>query len=167
VEHAAEHAPSIADLWWPLVNFGLFAFLLVRQLKGPIGEFFRERASRLREQLAAGDRARREAEALRAQLAADLANLPALRERLKGDLRATAERERERILELAKHAAERIRTDTKLLAEQEVAAARRTLRDEVIETAIGKATELVRNAVQPQDQDRFVRDFVSATGAAS
>jgi F-type H+-transporting ATPase subunit b len=165
VEHHAD--PTIGTLLWPLVNFSLFAFLLVRVLAGPIREFFRERAGRLREQLAAGDRARTEAEALRAQLAADLADLPALRERLKTDLRATAERERDRILTMARQAAERIRTDTKLLAEQEVAAARRTLRDEVIDAATGKATELVRGAIQPQDQDRFVREFVSGAGAAS
>jgi F-type H+-transporting ATPase subunit b len=166
MEHA-EHVPTIGSLVWPLVNFSLFALLLVRLLAGPVREFFRERAGRLREQLAAGDRARKEAEALRSQLAADLADLPALRERLKADLRTTADRERERILELARQAAKRIRTDTKLLAEQEVAAARRVLRDEVIEAATGKATELVRGVIQPQDQDRFVREFVGGTGAAS
>jgi len=167
VEHAAEHVPSITSLGWPLLNFGLFVWLLVSQLRGPIREFFRERAERLREQLAAGDRARNEAEALRAHLAADLADLPALRERLKADLRGTAERERDRLLELARQAAERIRTDTKLLADQEVAAARRTLRDEVIDTATKKAMDLVRGTIQSQDQDRFVREFVSGTGAAS
>jgi F-type H+-transporting ATPase subunit b len=162
-----EHVPTIATLIWPVVNFSLFALLLVRFLAGPIREFFRERAGRLREELLAGDRARQEAEALRAQLAHDLADLPSLRDRLKADLRATAERQRERVFEVARQAAERIRNDSKLLAEQEVARARRELRNEVIEAATGKAMELVRGAIQPQDQDRFVREFVSGTGAGS
>jgi F-type H+-transporting ATPase subunit b len=167
VEHHAEHVPTIAGLLFPAINFSIFAFLLVRFLAGPIREFFRQRAELLRERLVAGDRARREAEALRAQLAQDLADLPALRERLKADLRETAERESNRVLTQARQAADRIRSDAKLLAEQEVAAARRALRVEVIEAATRRATDVVRSALQPQDQDRFVREFVGSAGAAS
>lgn len=168
MEHeAAHHVPTIAGLLFPAINFSIFAFLLVRFLAGPIREFFRERAERLRERLVAGDRSRREAEALKAQLAKDLADLPALRERLKADLRGTAERERERLLAQARQAAERIANDAKLLADQEVAAALRALRAEVIEAATQKAIDLVRATLQPQDQDRFVREFVGSAGASS
>jgi F0F1-type ATP synthase membrane subunit b/b' len=80
VEHAA-HVPEISELLFPAINFLLFAALLYRALSGPVREYFRERAERLREELAAGDRARRDAEALRAQLARELAELPATRER--------------------------------------------------------------------------------------
>jgi F-type H+-transporting ATPase subunit b len=167
MEHHAEHVPTIAGLLLPAINFGLFAFLITRLLAGPIREFFRERGARLRERLVAGERARREAEALRAQLAQDLADLPALRERLKTDLRVTAERERDRMLAQATQAAERIRSDARLLADQEVAAALRALRTEVIDAATRRATEHVRAAMQPQDQDRFVREFVGSAGASS
>lgn len=160
-------APTIATLIWPAVNFGLFTFLLVRALAGPLREFFRARADRLREELAAGDRARREAEALRAQFAADLADLPALRERIKGDLRATADRERAQMQAQAERTADRIRTDARLLAEQEVAAARRTLRDEVVAAAVREATARLRADTEPADHERFVRQFVGSAGAAS
>ena len=91
-EHGAAH-PSITDLLWPALNFLLFAFLLVRLLRGPIREYFRERTERLRNSLAAGAKARVDAEALREAIARDLRDMPALRERLRADLRATAERE--------------------------------------------------------------------------
>lgn len=167
MEHHAEHAPTIATLFWPTINFAIFVTLLVRGLSGPFREFFRARAERLREELATGDRARREAEALRAQLAADVADLPASRQRLKADLQATAERERDRMLAQARQAAERIRNDAKVRADQEVATARRMLRDEVVAAAIAQATELVRTATQSSDQDRFVQDFIRSAGAAS
>ena len=166
-QHAAEHAPTIAGLLWPTVNFTIFTYLLVRALAGPLREFFRERTGRLREELAVGARARAEAESVRAQLAKDLADLPALRERLKGDMRETAERQRDQLLVQAKQAAERIRNDARLLAEQEIANARRTLRDETVSAALREATALVRGALQPQDHERFVRDFVGSAGAAS
>jgi F-type H+-transporting ATPase subunit b len=165
VEHGAAHVPVISELLFPAINFILFAWLLNRALAGPVREFFRERAERLREELAAGDRARRDAEALRAQLARELAELPATREQLKADLLATAERERDQLLAMAKQNAERIRNDARLLADQEVAAARRMLRDEVVEGAVAKASDLVRGSSQADDQKRYVDEFVRGAGA--
>jgi F-type H+-transporting ATPase subunit b len=164
---SAEHAPTIGTLIWPAINFTIFAALLVRGLSGPLREFFRARAERLQEELAAGDRARREAEELRAELAKDLADLPALRARMKADLRATAERERDQMLAQARATAERIRTDAKLLADQEVATARRLLRDEMIAETMQVATAVVREAVAPTDQDRFVQEFLGSAGAST
>jgi F-type H+-transporting ATPase subunit b len=165
-EHGAHH-PGIGDLFWPAVNFILFAIVLVRALRGPVREYFRARTDRVRGALAAGARARQEAESLRAALAGDVAGLPALRQRLRDDLRETAERERATIVASGKEAAERIRGDARMLAEQEFAAARETLRAEVIDEAVRQATVIVRTALRPDDQERFVRDFVAATGVSA
>lgn len=161
VEHGVHH-PSITDLIFPAINFLLFAALIVWKGRGPVVEFFRARTERLRDALAAGATARDEAQKLRAQLERDLADLPALRERLKNDLRAAAERERDTLLTQARAAAERIRSDARLLADQETLAAQRDVRNEVIDEAIRSATAIVREALTPADQERFVRDFVGA-----
>jgi F-type H+-transporting ATPase subunit b len=163
MEHGAHH-PSILDLVYPAINFGLFLALIIWQGRGPIKEFFRERTERLRDALAAGANARREAQELRAQIERDLAGLPQLREKLKNELRSAAEREREKILQQARALSERIRNDARLLADQETAAAKREVRNEVIEEAIRSATGIVRQALTPADQERFVRDFVGAAG---
>lgn len=167
MEHQAEHLPAITTLLWPTVNFSIFLVLLVRGLSGPVQEFFRARTERLRDELAIGDRARIDAEALRAQLARDLADLPGLRERLKADLRATAQRERDQMLALANQTAARIRHDATLLADQEVATSRRGLREEIVTAAIREASDLVRGSAQPHDQERFVREFIGSAGTAS
>ncbi len=161
VEHGAHH-PSIADLFYPAINFLIFAVIIYRFLGGPIREYFRERTERLRDALAAGAKARKDAEALRAKLARDLAELPALRDRLRADVRAAAEQERANILEQATRTADRIRNDAKLLADQEVASAMRGVRAEVIDEAIREAVTLVRSALGPGDQERFVREFVES-----
>ena len=158
---------SIRDLFWPALNFILFVAVLVRSLRGPVREHFRARTERLREALAAGARALSEAARLRSALAQDVAALPAQCERLRADLRAGAEHERETLLAAGGEAAERIRTDARLLAEQEFAAARRALRAEVVEEAVRQAAALIRGTVRPDDQQRLVRDFVSSAGAAS
>lgn len=163
VEHGAHH-PSITDLVFPAINFGLFLGLIIWKGRGPIKEYFRARTESIRDALAAGANAREEAQKLRAQLQRDLADLPALRERLKNDLRSAAERERDVLLTQARNVAERIRSDAKLLADQETAAAKREVRNEVIEEAIRSATAIVRQSLTPADQERFVRDFVGAAG---
>lgn len=153
--------PTIGQLLFPLINSVLFVGLLVHFLRAPVREHFRSRAERLRDALAAGARAREAAEALRVQLARDVANLPALRESLRADLRAAAERERDTLLALGRQAAERIRADARLLADHEVGAARDALRAETIDEAVRQATALVQNGLRPDDQERFVRDFVA------
>ena len=163
--HAGTHA-TIGDLLWPALNFAVFVVVLVRFLGGPIREYFRDRTERLREALDAGARARRAAEALRADLERGLAELPELRERLKAELRETARRECEQLLEAARAAAARIRAAAELVAEQEAAAAREALRTEVIEEAVREAGALVRAALRPADHQRLLRDFVRV-GAAS
>jgi F-type H+-transporting ATPase subunit b len=163
--HGEHRVPVVKDLFLPATNFVVFAVLLVYFLRGPVREFFRARTERLRDALDAGARARRDAEALRAALARDVADLPALRERLRADLRATAEREREALLESGRRGAARLRDDARLLADHEVAGARQALRTEVIDEAVRQATVLIRGAVGPEDQERFVREFVTHAGA--
>jgi len=158
VEHGTH--PSITDLFWPAVNFLLFLWLLVRFVRGPVQEFFRARTERIREGLLAGSRARQEAEDLRQKLQQDIEELPALRDRLRSDVRSTAERQREKLLESAQSTAARIRKDAGLIAAQEIAAARRGVRSEVIDEAVRQARELVRAAAGPDDQQRLVREFV-------
>ncbi len=159
--------PGIGDLLWPALNFALFVAVLVRYGGGPLREFFRARTERLRAALAAGARARGEAQSLRARLAQDVAGLPALLERLRADLRATAEQERTTLLDLGRQAGERIREDARLLAAQELASARDALRAEVVEETAREAAALVRAAIRSDDQERLVREFVSTARAAS
>jgi F-type H+-transporting ATPase subunit b len=165
VEHDAhQHQPSVGELFYPAINFLIFAAAIVYFLRGPIREYFRARTTEIRHSLAAGAKAREEAAALRAQIDRELADLPVLRQQMQNDLRATAERERDKLVESAAVAADRIRKDAKLAADHEFEEARRRIRAEVVNGAIGEATAIVRQAVGAEDQARFVRDFVQSAG---
>ena len=165
MEHGAPHHATIGELLWPALNFAIFAVVVVRALSGPIREFFRSRTEQLRDALEAGARARREAEALRGDLERELADLPRLRERLRGDLRAAADQQKQQLLDAGRRAAERIVSDARLLVEQEAAMARETLRTELVEQTTEAASALVRGALVPEDQSRFVREFVKGMEA--
>ena len=159
------HDPVVADLIKPAVNFALFAGLVVYAVRGPIGDFFRERTAKIRLALEAGAKAKRDAEALRIQLERDIADLPGLRAGLVAEMRDTAERERTLLLEKAWQTAERIRMDATLTAEQEAAAARSELQEATVQRALAEAVRLVREAITTDDQARAVQEFVQSARA--
>ena len=159
--------PSVADLLWPAVNFGLFVGLIVRAAGPQIRAFFSDRTTSLRTQLAAGAKARAQASAMRAEIECDIAALPALRARLAAEMRETAEHECRRLLDLAREAATRIRNDAQLASAQEFQAARGVLRAEVAAEVAQQAEELIRRTLRPEDQRRFLDEFVAGAGASS
>ena len=156
------HDPVLTDLIKPAVNFSLFAALIVYVVRDPLATFMRDRTARIRAALEAGTRAKREAEALHAQLERETAELPQTRARMVAEMREVAERERALLLERSRQAAERIRLDAKLAAEQEAEAARSELRDVVVQQAVNEATRLVREAMTPDDRARAVEEFVQS-----
>jgi F-type H+-transporting ATPase subunit b len=157
-EHGAH--PGVGSLLLPLINFVLFVGLIAWKLPGPVKEFFRGRTERLRQALAAGRRALAEAEETRAALERDVRELPNTIAQLKADIRAAADREHANLMEMTKHAADRIRSDARLVAESEVTSARSGLRSEVVDEAVRQATAMVRDTIRPEDHERMVRDFV-------
>lgn len=161
-DHGAH--PTVGSLLYPIINFVLFTALLWWRLPGPVWEFFRQRTARLREALEAGRRALAEAEETRTALERDVKELPGTIAQLRADIRAAGEREHANLVEAARRAADRIRVDARFLADHEVAAARQTLRTEVVEEAIRQATMLIRAAIRSEDQERLVGDFVQSAG---
>jgi F0F1-type ATP synthase membrane subunit b/b' len=164
-DHGAH--PGIGSLLLPLINFLLFVGLIIWKAPGPVREFFRARTERLRDALAAGKRALTEAEQIRAALERDVRELPNTVAQLKADVRAAAEREHANLLEMATRAADRIRSDARLVADSEVAAARHGLRSEVVEEAVRQATAILRGTIKTDDHERMVRDFVQSAGKAA
>lgn len=162
--HEVHHA-SPAELVQPAVNFVLFSGLMVYVLSAPLRTYFRERTAKIRGALEAGRRAKQDAEALRAQLERDTADLPRVRAELVAELRETAERQRDLLLRQAGDTSERLRNDARVAAVQESGAALSVLREDLAARAVREASHLVRDAITPDDQSRFVRDFVQSARA--
>jgi F-type H+-transporting ATPase subunit b len=160
------HHPVVTDLIRPAVNFSLFVWLFVWAFGGSIRDYFRERTARIRAALEAGADAKREAEALRAQLEQDAADLPATRARLVAELRETADAERQLLLRKARETADRIRADAQVAAEDDAATARAELSELVVRKVVEDASRLVRSAITADDQRRFVQEFVDSARTA-
>src|SRR5438128_2485705 len=154
-----------------LIQIAIFVvfWLLVRRLWfEPALRLIRERTVRSEGAIGEARAIEAEAERLRAEHAAalDQTRSEAQRELQEIVRRAEAEREREQLIARGRQAADRIRADARVLAEQEFVAARNALRDELIEDAVRQASALLRQALKPGDQQRLLRDFIAAARAA-
>lgn len=164
-QHAAHAEPSVASLFLPVVNFAIFALVFHRYAWPVVRAALSDRRALVQRELSDADRAHREAEAAIAEVEARRARLREDGERLVGEMRAEAERDRAALLESARQSAERVRSDARLLGEQEVARAAQAIREEVAERVIARVTAALHERVTEEDERHFVGEFVSAVGA--
>lgn len=157
----AHHVPGVpwVKLAFTAVNFGIFVYLLSR-FWPTIRNVIIERRSHVREALEKAARARREAEALRAEMQHRLDKLAGELEAMLQQARADIAAERDQILAAARRTAEAIQRDAERTAENELRQAREQLRAEVAQHALAIASKIAPQRLTGADQSRFVEDFV-------
>ncbi len=163
----ASGEPSHEGGWGPwftlfcsFVNFGIFLLLMRRFARAPLRDYLRARRKRVIEEMEAAARARREAEALRQEYERKLAGLEQAKAELEKEIAAIAESERERVLQAARAAGERMVEDAERRARFELENAKRKLRAEAARLAAELASaELVRR-LGAEDQRRLIADFL-------
>jgi F-type H+-transporting ATPase subunit b len=166
--HAAEHhAPSPWGLIYPFINFAIYSFVLWRYAWPAVRDYLSDRRANTLSALEAAKSVRAEAEALKAEYDAKLRNLEVEAARAREEVLATAQVDARNILDQAQKSADRIRKDSRLVADEEVARARRTLQEETAALVARLAGELVTKQIGPNDQARFVKDFVTQTRSAA
>jgi F-type H+-transporting ATPase subunit b len=172
-ESAAEHGEghgehagfSVKTFVLQLLNFGVLLFLLIRfggpamnkalrarhdQLKGDIGE-----AARLR------DEAKQKFDAQEHRVAELEKEISALRESMRRD----AEQEQARMEKSAHERAKRMQEEMRIQLEEQVKVAESLLRAEVANASVKLAEELIRKAVNSDDERRLAREFVAGFDA--
>jgi F-type H+-transporting ATPase subunit b len=160
------HAPSIHDIWFPLGNFLIYAFVIARYALPPVRAFLK---SRQREVLATIEETaakKQQAEAFVEEYRARLAGLDKEVAALLASLRDDGETLKTRLLEEAKMLAARIREDARLLADQELNVARQKLLEEMADRAEAAARELAQRNISAADQERLVEEFIQNIGQA-
>jgi F-type H+-transporting ATPase subunit b len=158
--HGGSHIPW-GKLIFSSINFAIFLFIAVKLAqKAELRQYFAARRLRIAEALAQAERARREAEALRAEWRRRLDGLGAELESILKQARGDIAAERDQILAAARKAAEAIRRDAQRTAESELRNAQAALRAEVAMQALAVAERFAAQRLTPADQRRFVSEFV-------
>lgn len=161
-DHGDEHhgMSTPVKLTVMTVNLAIFVYLLRSTAWPMMKEWVAARRDAVVGALEKAAAAQREAEALKQEWATRLANLDSEI----AEMRAAAEKqiaiEREQILEATRTLTATIRRDAERAAEQELRNAQEQLRAEVAEQAYRIACATAPAQLGPDDQKRFVDEFV-------
>ena len=161
---ADHHAPSINQIWFPLGNFLIFAFIIVRYALPPVRNFLRSRRDEVVATLQEAVAKKHQVEAIVQDYKNRLARLEQEVQSIQASLRTEGEREKTKLLGETQLLAAKMKEDARFLADQEVKMARQKIREEIATQAESTARELVQRQLSSRDQDRLVEDFVRAIG---
>jgi F-type H+-transporting ATPase subunit b len=157
---AAAHGIPWGKLALSFINLSIFVYILRRAAWPTLRNWAAERRARVADALAEADRAKREAEALRAEWQRRLDQLSGELEGMLQQARADIAVERDQILAAARKTAEAIHRDAQRTADSEIRNARDLLRAELAAQALAVAERLAPQQLTPADQRRFVDEFV-------
>jgi len=160
------HAPSINDIWFPLVNFIIYAFIIVKFAFPLIRDFLKTRREEVVAKIAQASAKKQAAEALVREYRSKLAGLGKEVQALQAALRQEGEREKSRLISDALATAVKIKEDANFLSDQELRTARQKLREEMANAAEATARQLIERNISAADQNRLVDDFVRTLGHA-
>ncbi len=164
-EHGAEHhAPSINDLWFPLGNFLIYAFILVKFALPLVRDFLKTRRDEVVSTIAQAAAKKQAAQALVSDYKTKVAGLDKEIQNMQAALRDEGEREKSRLVSEAEALAVKIKQDSLFLAEQEVKIARQQLRQEMANQAEATARRLVERNLSVADQNRLAQEFIQNIG---
>ena len=161
---AEHHAPSINDIWFPLGNFVIFAFIIVRYALPLVRNFLQSRRESVLETVREATAKKQHAEAVVQDYKRRLAGVEQEIQSILASLRAEGEKEKAKLLSDAQALAAKIGEDARFLADQEVRVAKQKVREEMATQAEARARELVQCHLSSADQGRLVGDFIQSIG---
>ena len=166
-EHGAEHqAPTINDIWWPLGNFLIYAFIIIKYAVPPVRDFLKSRRDEVVATIAQASAKKQAAEALVNDYKAKVANLDREIPAMQAALREEGERDKAKLLSEAQALAAKIKQDAQFLADQEFKIAQQNVRQDLADRAEATARELVQRNLTSADQSRLAQEFIQSIGTA-
>jgi F-type H+-transporting ATPase subunit b len=145
---------------WEILNFLILAFFLFKLLKDPVKKFFQDRTQMFQEQIEQAEGASVEAEREFRELEERFELLDEEIQKLRQVITEQGERERNKIIADAKHTAEYMLERARLESDMMVRHAKMQLRREVIDEAVVIAEESIKKAIQHEDQERLVNEYL-------
>lgn len=158
-EHGGE-GPDWVNFGWRVFNFlalvGLLWWLLAGKIKSFFGGRREEIKTVLEEARLAKEEAQRKFEEYSAKLDKATGEIEGLYEMIKSQGLA----EKERMLEDAKKAAEKMKEDTQARIEQEYKKASSKLRVEAVQLSVQMAEDILKRSITPEDHESMVKDYL-------
>jgi len=155
-------APSIHQIWFPLGNFLIFAFIIVHYALPLVRNFLQSRRDEVLATVREAAAKKQQAEAIVQDYKGRLARVEQESQSIAASLRAEGEREKVKLLSDAQTLAAKIREDAGFLADQEVRVARQRIRAEMAERAEARARKVHQQHLSSDRQVRLRGDFIQS-----
>ncbi|MBI4524850.1 MAG: F0F1 ATP synthase subunit B [Deltaproteobacteria bacterium] len=155
-----EHAASIYQIIFPLVNFVIFVYLLKRFALPWARSEMRSRRDDILSAVRDANEGKRRSDEMVRDYQGRLAGLSEEAEQIRKMLRKEGEAEKERLVRDAETLSLRMKADADFLAEQEVKIARHQVRQEIARLAEEAAHKMVQRHLTEADQKTLVEDFM-------
>jgi F-type H+-transporting ATPase subunit b len=150
---------------WPfvfqVVNFILLLLVLYKFAGPGVRSFFAARSQTIRQSLKEAEDAKAEAERKLREHEAKLKALDKEVEELRAVVENEGRSERDRIIAQAEKEAETIKEQAKIIAQQEIKRAKKELRKEAARLSLQRAEDMVKDAINDEDQARLRNDYIS------
>ncbi|MGH7929161.1 MAG: ATP synthase F0 subunit B [Candidatus Binatia bacterium] len=161
VEH---QGPSINEIWFPLANFLIYAFILMRYAVPPVRGYLRSRRQEVVATIEEASAKKQQAEAFVKDYRARLAGLDNEVAAIQASLREDGQKLKQQLINEAATLAAKIKEDAHFLAGQEFNTARQKLRAEMADRAEAAARDLAQRHRSAADHGRLVEDFIQSIG---
>lgn len=159
--HHVDKAAQMKDFGWRVLNFALLVGIVCFALKkADVKGTLAARQEKIEKDLKEAQEGRAVAEAKLAEYSSKLDQASKEIDELHAAIIREGEQEKDRIIAEAKSAAEKIMAQAALSAEQETVKARGELRAEAARLAVEIATGKLTGAIQKNDHDRFVGEYL-------
>jgi F-type H+-transporting ATPase subunit b len=164
-EHQADSGAVMKDFAWRVVNFAILAGIVFWALKkANLKGSLADRQAQIEKSLREAREAREAAEAKLKEYTEKLVRANQEVDELRTAMLKEAEAEKQRIVAEARQAAEKVAKQAVQAADQEVLKARSELRAEAARLAVELAAGKLAGAVQKDDHDRLVQDYLGKVG---
>jgi F-type H+-transporting ATPase subunit b len=159
--HHVDSGAQMKDFGWRVLNFAVLAGIIVWALKkADVKGSLAARQADIEKSLKDAETARDTAEAKLREYSARLDQASKEIDELHAAIVREGEQEKSRIIAEANSAAEKIVAQAALSAEQETVKARNEMRAEAARLAVEIATGKLSGAIQKNDHDRFVGEYL-------
>lgn len=155
------HHLNWTDFAYRVVAFLILVSVLVKLLKKPIANFLNSRREEIRRMLEELDTKTAEAQKRNAEYEAKLSSIEQETKKIVDELIAEGEAERRKIIEAAHRQADYIQQQAHIAIQQEVQAARESLKEEVADLSVSAAEDILRKNMRSEDQERLIREFMT------
>jgi len=163
--HHPDSAAQMKDLGWRVLNFAVLVGIIVWALKkADVKGSLAARQADIEKSLKDAEAARDAAEAKLREYGVKLDQASKEIDELHAAIVREGEQEKNRIIAEANSAAEKIIAQAALSAEQEMVKARNELRTEAGRLAVEIATGKLTGAIQKNDHDRYVGEYLDKVG---